>query len=89
MGAHAEDNKLLRSAADGKVFDLVPEVADRYLSGRRGYSAVRQGFIHRIQAGAPFLLQWTRGVGKGGISRWPSADRERIPKVSDNRQIDR
>ena len=72
MWAHAEYIKLLRSAADGKVFDLVPEVADRYLSGRRGckpmeiwkhnrqVSAVRQGFILRIQAGAPFLLHWTR-----------------------------
>ena len=72
MWAHAEYIKLLRSAADGKVFDLVPEVADRYLSGRRGckpmeiwkhnrqISAVRKGFILRIQAGAPFLLHWTR-----------------------------
>ena len=72
MWAHAEYIKLLRSAADGKVFDLVPEVADRYLSGRRGCKlmeiwkhnrqvpAVRQGFILRIQAGARFLLHWTR-----------------------------
>ena len=35
MWAHAEYIKLLRSAADGKVFDLVPEVADRYLSGEQ------------------------------------------------------
>ena len=72
MWAHAEYIKLLRSAADGKVFDLVPEVADRYLSGRRGCKpmeiwkhnrqvpAVRPGSILRIQAGAPFLLHWTR-----------------------------
>ncbi len=72
MWAHAEYIKLLRSAADGKVFDLVPEVADRYLSGRRGrksmeiwkhnrqVSAVRQGSLLRIQTGAPFLLRWTR-----------------------------
>ncbi|HEX7523976.1 MAG TPA: glycoside hydrolase family 15 protein [Candidatus Deferrimicrobium sp.] len=72
MWAHAEYIKLLRSAADGKVFDLVPEVADRYLSGgkvckpmeiwkqNRQVSEVRQGFILRIQAGAPFLLHWTR-----------------------------
>jgi len=72
MWAHAEYIKLLRSAADGKVFDLVPEVADRYLSGgkvckpmeiwkrNRQVSEVRQGFILRIQVGAPFLLHWTR-----------------------------
>jgi glucoamylase len=72
MWAHAEYIKLLRSAADGKVFDLVPEVADRYLSGRRECKpmeiwkhnrqvpTVREGFMLRIQAGAPFLLHWTR-----------------------------
>ena len=30
MWAHAEYIKLLRSTADGQVFDLIPEVADRY-----------------------------------------------------------
>ena len=30
MWAHAEYIKLLRSASDGKVFDLIPAVADRY-----------------------------------------------------------
>ncbi len=72
MWAHAEYIKLLRSAADGKVFDLVPEVADRYLPGKRAcrpleiwkhnrqVSSVREGFTLRIQAGAPFLLHWTR-----------------------------
>ena len=72
MWAHAEYIKLLRSAVDGKVFDLVPEVANRYLSGsrigkqmeiwkhNRQVSEVRQGFLLRIQAGAPFLLHWTR-----------------------------
>ena len=34
MWAHAEYIKLLRSVADGRVFDLIPEVAERYLSGR-------------------------------------------------------
>jgi len=72
MWAHAEYIKLLRSAADGTVFDLVPEVADRYLSRKRScksieiwkhnrqVSEVREGFILRIQAGAPFRLRWTR-----------------------------
>jgi hypothetical protein len=30
MWAHAEYLKLLRSTADGVVFDLIPEVAERY-----------------------------------------------------------
>ena len=72
MWAHAEYIKLLRSAADGKVFDLVPEVAARYLSRDRGCKpleiwkhnrqvrAVKAGDTLRIQAGAPFLLHWTR-----------------------------
>jgi glucoamylase len=32
MWAHAENIKLLRSVSDDRVFDLVPEVSDRYLS---------------------------------------------------------
>ncbi|MBE0606897.1 MAG: glucan 1,4-alpha-glucosidase [Deltaproteobacteria bacterium] len=72
MWAHAEYIKLLRSASDGKVFDLIPEVADRYLSGsrvckpmevwkhNRQVREVREGDVLRIQAGAPFLLRWTR-----------------------------
>lgn len=73
MWAHAEYIKLLRSAADGKVFDLVPEVANRYLTGKKGckpmeiwkhnrqVSTIREGGILRIQAGAKFLLHWARG----------------------------
>ena len=34
MWAHAEYLKLLRSAADGVVFDLIPEVAERYRDGK-------------------------------------------------------
>ncbi|HZW36554.1 MAG: glycoside hydrolase family 15 protein, partial [Deltaproteobacteria bacterium] len=72
MWAHAEYIKLLRSVSDGREFDLVPEVAARYLSpGRAGtpleiwkhnrqVSAVRGGDTLRIQAGASFLLHWTR-----------------------------
>jgi glucoamylase len=33
--AHAEYVTLLRSAADGKVFDRIPEVAERYIEDRR------------------------------------------------------
>jgi glucoamylase len=35
MWAHAEYIKLLRSASDGRVFDLIPEVAHRYLGDRK------------------------------------------------------
>ena len=34
MWAHAEYVKLLRSASDGKIFDLIPEVSKRYISDR-------------------------------------------------------
>jgi glucoamylase len=72
MWAHAEYIKLLRSVADGKAFDLVPEVAARYLprsssckpleiwKHNRQVRVVKAGDILRIQAGAPFLLHWTR-----------------------------
>jgi glucoamylase len=71
MWAHAEYVKLLRSVADDTMFDLVPEVAARYLSRNRKCKpleiwkhnrqvrAVKAGDILRIQAGAPFLLHWT------------------------------
>jgi len=45
MWAHAEYIKLLRSAADGKVFDLIPEVADRYLSGGSAANRWKSGSI--------------------------------------------
>ncbi|MBI4502068.1 MAG: glucan 1,4-alpha-glucosidase [Gemmatimonadetes bacterium] len=71
MWAHAEYIKLLRSVHDGRVFDLIPAAAERYLPARRRPSAlevwkfnrqvslVRQGQTLRIQAGAPFRLRWT------------------------------
>ena len=34
LWAHAEYIKLVRSAADGQVFDLISEVADRYRNRR-------------------------------------------------------
>jgi glucoamylase len=72
MWAHAEYIKLLRSRRDGRVFDLVPEVAARYLGGRascaslevwkhnRRARAVKGGLTLRIQAGEPFVLRWSR-----------------------------
>jgi glucoamylase len=71
--AHAEYVKLLRSTSDGRVFDRVQAVADRYLGDRRECSklevwkfnrqigTVRTGYTLRVQAAAPFRLKWTRG----------------------------
>nr|BAL55126.1 glycosyl hydrolase [uncultured Acidobacteriota bacterium] len=70
MWAHAEYIKLLRSTADGQVFDLIAVVADRYLTGRarkdlevwkpnRQVRWVSPGQVLRIQAPSPFRLRWT------------------------------
>ncbi len=71
MWAHAEYIKLLRSARDGRVFDLIPAVADRYLKERncrplevwkfsRQPRSVEEGMMLRIQAPSGFMLHWTR-----------------------------
>ncbi|MGB6595985.1 MAG: glycoside hydrolase family 15 protein [Candidatus Acidiferrum sp.] len=71
MWAHAEYVKLLRSASDGHVFDLIPEVAKRYLGDRKSCQlfeiwkpnrmvrAVKKGYTLRIQVPAAFRLHWT------------------------------
>jgi glucoamylase len=71
MWAHAEYVKLLRSAADGKVFDQVPEVAERYQSGGRKIKKLeiwkfnrrvrfmRAGEMLRVIGDQPFSLRWT------------------------------
>jgi glucoamylase len=72
MWAHAEYIKLLRSTSDGQVFDLIPEVADRYLGSRtrkplevwklnRQVRTMRPGVTLRIQAARHFVLHWSRG----------------------------
>jgi glucoamylase len=71
LWAHSEYVKLHRSAADGKVFDLVEPAYDRYV-GRNGerktlevwksnrqVQIVSPGTLLRIQANSPFLLHWT------------------------------
>lgn len=71
MWAHAEYVKLLRSTADGKVYDAIPEVAERYL-GKRGKRKqfqvwkpnrhvrfMRAGEILRVHGGAAFTLGWS------------------------------
>jgi glucoamylase len=71
MWAHAEYIKLLRSARDGKVFDLIPAVADHYISDRRTRRpmelwkpnwqtrTVKRGHSLRIQCPAAFRLHWS------------------------------
>src|SRR5581483_920914 len=76
MWAHAEYVKLLRSARDGMVFDLIPEVAQRYRNGKPRASlevwklnhripTVSSGSRLRIQASEPFVLHWGRGEWEG------------------------
>jgi glucoamylase len=70
MWAHAEYIKLLRSVKDGKVFDFVPEVAERFRNGTRRRNleiwkpnrrvrSVKPGWSLRIQAPAAFRLRWS------------------------------
>jgi glucoamylase len=71
MWAHAEYIKLLRSVRDGKVSDLIAEVAKRYLGARanrplfevwkftRQARKVKPGYVLRIQAQASFRLHWS------------------------------
>jgi glucoamylase len=72
--AHAEYIKLLRSVADGQVFDRIPVVADRYAVPKekrtflsrmeifqlaRPISAMVQGSTLRIMDAKPFRVTWT------------------------------
>ena len=68
--AHAEYIQLVRSAVDGRVFGVIPEVAERYRNRRREQPleiwkfnrqvrSMAAGGILRIQAAAPFRLRWT------------------------------
>ena len=70
MWAHAEYIKLLRSAQDGRMFDLIDEVSDRYLGNyhsqpievwkfHRQVTKIEKGTILRIQADKPFKLLWS------------------------------
>jgi glucoamylase len=72
MWAHAEYIKLLRSTRDGKVFDLIPEVASHFRTRRvraqlevwkfnRQVRAVAPGVTLRVLAGRPFMLHWCPG----------------------------
>jgi glucoamylase len=70
--AHAEYIKLVRSIADGRVFDLVDCVRQRYLgkdrswvsqwevwSEKRPVASISPGDRLRVIAADPFVLEWT------------------------------
>jgi glucoamylase len=71
MWAHAEYVKLLRSTADGAVFDRIPEVSKRYLGKRdklkrlevwkptRKVRRMHAGETLRIHGDSPFILHWS------------------------------
>jgi glucoamylase len=71
MWAHAEYIKLLRSTRDGRVYDMVEEVRERYMKPGRKPSRLRvwksdrhvlsvsAGERLRIQATQPFTLHWS------------------------------
>ena len=73
MWAHAEYIRLLRSRADGAVFDRIPAVAERYAGAarpktaplevwkrHRPVAAVAAGTRIRIQLDEPFFLHFSR-----------------------------
>ena len=68
--AHAEYIKLVRSVTGGQVFDLIPQVADRYRNRsdtppleiwkfNRQVGSIPAGGTLRVQAAGPFRLHWT------------------------------
>lgn len=70
LWAHAEYIRLLRSSLDGQVFDLIPEVVNRYVknkpSSRLEYWLPKHPIRHarrncalRICAPEPFQLRWS------------------------------
>ena len=80
MWAHAEFAKLLRSIVDGKVFDSIDAVAQRYCKGavpregkievwkmNRQVRSLEAGTLLRIQASSPFRLHWS-------IDEWKTAE---------------
>ncbi|WP_036481065.1 glycoside hydrolase family 15 protein [Myxosarcina sp. GI1] len=70
LWSHSEYIKLLRSAADGRVFDYIPEVGDRYDSRtdcqlleiwkpNRQINRVKPNYTLRIQDKNAFQLEWS------------------------------
>ena len=82
LWAHAEYVKLLRSIADGRIFDLIEPVAERYRNEEarpsievwkinRQVKCVPVGGLLRIQASSPFSLHWSN-------DEWVDPARHRI-----------
>ncbi|MGH9581917.1 MAG: glycoside hydrolase family 15 protein, partial [Bryobacteraceae bacterium] len=74
LWAHSEYIRLLRSRHDGKVFDLIPEVAARYRKGKKlgkiefwlpkyPIRQTKKGSTLRICAPEPFRLRWSADKG--------------------------
>jgi glucoamylase len=71
LWGHSEYVKLHRSARDGKVFDRIEAVYDRYVRGPRArrpievwkhnrrVPVVQPDAVFRVQASSPFVLRWT------------------------------
>jgi len=75
MWAHAEYIKLLRSARDRRVFDLIAPVAERYLENKgrkdlevwkstRRVREIAAGKVLRIQVAGHFRLRWSINGGQ-------------------------
>jgi glucoamylase len=93
MWAHGEYIKLLRSTADGKVYDAISEVSKRYLGehGKRKQFEVwksnrhvrfmRVGEILRVQGNAAFILHWSNDNWKTVRDTWSSQNSLQIDYV--------
>jgi glucoamylase len=84
--AHAEYIKLCRSRRDSQVFDLIPEVHERYVRNRTRSDLVICKFNHKVRAirtdqrlrlevHAPAELHWTR-------DGWTSVHHEPMTEVA-------
>ncbi len=77
VSAHAEYLKLVRSAADGQIFDLIPKVADRYRQPRAAPPPELWKFnrqVRTVAAGATVRIRRPRrsacvGAVTSGTSR--------------------
>lgn len=84
--AHSEYIRLLRSAVDGQVFDLIPDVANRYLQAKpearveywlhkHPIRQARRNCSLRICAAEPFRLHWSQmSTTSGGEVAWRDSD---------------
>ena len=86
MWAHAEYLKLLRSAADGAVFDRIAEVYERYVDKlecqnteiwkpNRQPTTVKRGYRLRVQCPKAFRLRWS-------LNDWEDAEDTRSEETA-------